>query len=155
MTLSNAKNAPKVATVSNEKRGDNMEKPTQVTVEGSLSLSRAKEAHANAQTLVSNEQRAKGMEKNAQVADFATTTQMMAPKVATVNDQVRGEMAGQRNAQVADFATTTQMMAPKVATVNDQVRGEMAGQRNAQVADMRTQNAMSKFVGNERLHINV
>jgi hypothetical protein len=34
--------APKVAVVSNEKRGDDMEKPVGFTVEGSMAMTRAK-----------------------------------------------------------------------------------------------------------------
>ena len=41
LALSTAKNAPKVAVVNNEKRGDNMERPAGFTVEGSLHMSRA------------------------------------------------------------------------------------------------------------------
>merc|ERR1712137_1136114 len=107
-----------------------VDKPTATTVEGSMSLSNAKAAHANAQTLVSNEQRAApGCDKNLQVADMATTNAKNAPKVATVNDQVRAG-AGERNAQVADLTTSNAQNAPKNSTVNDQIRG--GGERNAQ-----------------------
>merc|ERR1719282_1090667 len=112
LSLSNAKNAPKVAVVSNEKRGDSMEKPAGFTVDGSLEMTRAKQAHANAKALVSNEQRAApGCERNAQVADVATSNAINAPKVSTVNEQVRAG-AGERNAQVADVATSNAIKAP-------------------------------------------
>lgn len=139
LSLSNAKNAPKVDTYNKEKRGDNMERPAQVTVEDSLHMSHAKKSHEQARTLVSNEQRAKGMERNAQVLDYAHTSAKAAPKVATVNDQVRGPDAGARNAQVADYKMSAAMNAPKVDTVNQQVR--RTEHTNAQVLDMAHESA--------------
>jgi len=139
MSMSLAKNAPKVATFNKEKRGDSMEKPIQVAADQDYHVMHAKETHRP--EIVNKEKRC-GDERNLQVADMATTRAMEAPKIDTVNVQVRGELAGQRNAQVADMATTRAMEAPKIDTVNVQVRGELAGQRNAQVADMTLQTAL-------------
>jgi len=139
LSMSLAKNAPKVATFNKEKRGDSMEKPIQVAADQDYMTMHAKEVHRP--EIVSNEKRA-GDERNCQVADMSMINAKAAPKVETVNQQVRGELAGQRNAQVADMSMQTAIEAPKVGTVNEQVRGELAGQRNAQVADVSMQTAI-------------
>ena len=52
-----------------------------------------------------------------------------APKVATVNDNVRGELAGQAGKITSDsMSVRTATQAPKVSVTNEQVRGELAGQ---------------------------
>jgi len=141
LSLSNARDAPKIATVNQQKRGDNMENPIQTTVEGNLSLMRAKEAHENAKVLVNNEQKAApGYDKNLQVADFTLTNAMSAPKVNTVNDQVRPG-AGERNAQVADYSLSNAMNAPKVNTVNDQIRDHSGPAKGG--IDLVMENAMN------------
>eukprot|EP00276_Gloeochaete_wittrockiana_P023647 CAMPEP_0184368550 /NCGR_PEP_ID=MMETSP1089-20130417/161734_1 /TAXON_ID=38269 ORGANISM="Gloeochaete wittrockiana, Strain SAG46.84" /NCGR_SAMPLE_ID=MMETSP1089 /ASSEMBLY_ACC=CAM_ASM_000445 /LENGTH=307 /DNA_ID=CAMNT_0026710859 /DNA_START=29 /DNA_END=952 /DNA_ORIENTATION=- len=142
MSYSNAVNAPKVALVNSEKRGDSMEKPIGSTVEGDLHLTRAKEAHQHSRVLFNGEKLATPeAEHNLQVADMSLSNAINAPKIATVNDQVRAG-AGERNAQVADMSMSNAINAPKVATINDQVRAG-AGERNAQVADMSMSNAIN------------
>jgi len=54
---------------------------------------------------------------------------MAAPKVATVNEQLRGELVGQKtNLDMESTAIKNAIAAPKVDTVNEQLRGELAGQ---------------------------
>jgi len=120
MSLSNAKNAPKVSVVSNEQRGgDEMRKPIQVTVNQSMTLSNAK--NAPKVNLVSNEKRGTG-DVPISVLDMAHTNAKNAPKVSTVNEQVRGEMAGAKNTQEMDMTTSNAMKAPKVSLHNSEVR---------------------------------
>jgi len=53
------------------------------------------------------------------------------PKVENVNQQVRGELAGQKSLEGTDSVSIgTKMNAPKVGVVNEQVRGELAGQKS-------------------------
>ncbi|XP_004364559.1 hypothetical protein CAOG_01691 [Capsaspora owczarzaki ATCC 30864] len=50
------------------------------------------------------------------------------PKIGVVNEQVRGELAGQKpNESVDSLAIANRVNAPKAGLVNDQVRGELAG----------------------------
>lgn len=53
-----------------------------------------------------------------------------APKIDTVNQQVRGEFAGQASKEGVDsVGIGGRINAPKIDTVNQQVRGELAGQK--------------------------
>eukprot|EP01096_Ripella_sp_DP13-Kostka_P013273 TRINITY_DN573_c0_g1_i1.p1 TRINITY_DN573_c0_g1~~TRINITY_DN573_c0_g1_i1.p1 ORF type:complete len:188 (-),score=53.58 TRINITY_DN573_c0_g1_i1:76-591(-) len=69
-------------------------------------------------------------------------TATSAPRLGTINEQVRGE-AGVRNAQVADMTLQTALNAPKVSLVNEQLRGGEDVSRNAQVADLSLQTALN------------
>jgi len=153
MSLSNAKSAQKMGSdatrVSNEKRGDNMEHPLGADVEGSLALSTAKRSQALGSdvTRVSNEKRGDSMEhplgadvEGSLALSTAKRSQALGSDANAVNEQVRGELAGQRNCQVADLSTRNAISAPKVGTINDQVRGESS---HIGGIDMRTETALN------------
>eukprot|EP01102_Stenamoeba_stenopodia_P020494 TRINITY_DN799_c0_g1_i1.p1 TRINITY_DN799_c0_g1~~TRINITY_DN799_c0_g1_i1.p1 ORF type:complete len:244 (+),score=73.10 TRINITY_DN799_c0_g1_i1:98-829(+) len=68
-----------------------------------------------------------------------------APKPETVNQQVRGELAGQASKEGVDsVGIGGRINAPKVDKVNQQVRGELAGQKPQEdVNSLRLQNALN------------
>eukprot|EP01101_Sappina_pedata_P009436 TRINITY_DN54_c0_g1_i9.p2 TRINITY_DN54_c0_g1~~TRINITY_DN54_c0_g1_i9.p2 ORF type:complete len:169 (+),score=59.04 TRINITY_DN54_c0_g1_i9:236-742(+) len=54
------------------------------------------------------------------------------PKLATVNQQFRGELVGQKtNVDMEAAGIKNAFSAPKVGTVNEQFRGELVGIKNA------------------------
>jgi len=75
-----------------------------------------------------------------------------APKVGTVNDQIRLQDA--KNTQVLDMAHQNALKAPKREVVNDQIRLQDA--KNTQVLDMAHQNALKapkREVINEQIRL--
>lgn len=88
LQIQNAKNAPKLATVNQQKRGDGMENPN-VTTE-SMQIQNAKTAHSNAQKLHNDNLRGTG-DVPTSVIGYELENQINAPKLATVNQQKRGD----------------------------------------------------------------
>eukprot|EP01094_Clydonella_sp_ATCC50884_P019199 TRINITY_DN36_c1_g1_i1.p1 TRINITY_DN36_c1_g1~~TRINITY_DN36_c1_g1_i1.p1 ORF type:complete len:278 (-),score=101.57 TRINITY_DN36_c1_g1_i1:120-953(-) len=134
------------------------DKPTAITVEGSMALSGAKEAQkmGSAASAVNNEKRGDGAEKyiGADCAGDmrmvnAKRSQAMGSAANAVNNEKRGDGAEKYIGSDASGdmklvnAKRSQAMSSEKCKVNEQVRGESAGQRNAQVADMATTNAMA------------
>eukprot|EP00007_Cunea_sp_BSH-02190019_P005601 CAMPEP_0174234792 /NCGR_PEP_ID=MMETSP0417-20130205/4440_1 /TAXON_ID=242541 /ORGANISM="Mayorella sp, Strain BSH-02190019" /LENGTH=217 /DNA_ID=CAMNT_0015313205 /DNA_START=156 /DNA_END=809 /DNA_ORIENTATION=+ len=59
-----------------------------------------------------------------------------APKIATVNENVRGELAGTKSLEGTDsMGIGKAVHAPKVGVVNEQVRGELAGTKSMEGTD--------------------
>jgi len=67
------------------------------------------------------------------------------PKVGVLNEQVRGELAGQKpNIDLTSGSLKNAMNAPKVGVINEQVRGELAGQKpNMDLESGALKNAMA------------
>jgi len=131
MFLDQSKASQKMASsvhhVSNEQRGELVGKKTNMGTD-SMFFDRSRETQklASAANRVSNEQRGELVgQKNSQVADMTTQNAINAPRLDTVNTNMRGELVG-KNSQVSDIITANALKAPKVNTVNEQVRTEHA-----------------------------
>lgn len=58
------------------------------------------------------------------------------PRVGLVNDQVRGELAGQKSGETTDsVGLGGRLRAPRQGVINEQIRGELAGQKTALTAE--------------------
>ncbi|KAF2068223.1 hypothetical protein CYY_010453 [Polysphondylium violaceum] len=167
LSMKNATNAPKLATVNNQKRGDGMESNHQSA--DTMSLNNAKNApkverlpphlredqhvkpigtldmaHINAMNAPKVERLPPHLREDQHVKpigtlDMAHMNAMNAPKVNTVNDQIRG--AGDAPSQDIDLKLQNALNAPKVNTVNDQIRGH--GDAPSQDIDLKLQNALN------------
>jgi uncharacterized Zn finger protein (UPF0148 family) len=76
-------------------------------------------------------------DKNAQAADTLEMRNVKEkPKVAPVNEQMRGELVGQKSMEGTDsMGIGAALSRPKVGTVNEQVRGADAGEKTNVTAD--------------------
>jgi len=180
--LDRAKNAPKLATVNQQKRGDGMENPT-VTPD-SLHISNA--VNAPKLATVNQQKRGDSMENPTVTSDsLHISNAANAPKLATVNQQVRGDemehptvtqdslqiqnaKTAHLNAQklhndnvrgtgdvpesVIDRQMESAINAPKLATVNEQKRGDNVESPNFSSDALHFQNAKSAHVNAQKLH---
>lgn len=121
LSVQNAKNAPKLATVNQQKRGDSMENPT-VTNE-SMSIQNAKSAHANSQKLHNDQVR--NVDVPTSVIDYQLQNAINAPKLATVNEQKRGDSMESPTVTNDSMSIQNAKGAHAIAQKlhNDQVRG--------------------------------
>jgi len=76
-------------------------------------------------------------DKNAQAAETMETVNVkQGPKVGVVNEQVRGELAGQKSNEGTDSKHIGEALKrPKKAAVNEQIRGMEAGQQTNRAAE--------------------
>jgi len=83
----------------------------------------------------------KPTDKPTQTADRADLNVIRAaPKIDTVNTNVRGELAGQKSQETTDSihvggAMAAGKLAKEARNVNDNVRGELAGQKSQETVD--------------------
>jgi len=89
------------------------------------------------------------------VNSAAMKNALAAPKVGNVNEQVRGELAGQKpNMDHESSSIKNATAAPKVGVVNEQVRGELAGQKpNIDLQSAHIKNALDAPKREENLGI--
>jgi len=147
--LDRAKNAPKLATVNQQKRGDSMENPT--VTNDSMSIQNVKNAPKLA--TVNQQKRGDSMENPTVTTDSmsiqnAKSAHANAQKLH--NDQVRG--TGDVPTATIDYTLDKALNAPKLNTVNEQKRGDSMESPTVTNDSMSIQNAKAAHQVAQKLH---